>query len=158
MAEKDTQQTAGSGQMAPQQPQRPLAAIPLHQIVYQALLNDSQTTQSTPNSLAWQLGTSANERMGLTMSLISNITLADEDTGHVIAAGLGCNFEIEMFHKSPSKGAYEQAMTNMIAAFCKKRQEHESKTQSEGGTPSANEDIVDLLLTPQLADLILSIT
>ncbi|KAG6106047.1 hypothetical protein E4U13_007593 [Claviceps humidiphila] len=156
MAEKDTQQTAGSGQMAPQQPQRPLAAIPHHQIVHQAIINDLQTTQSTPNSLAWQLGTSANERMGLTMSLISNITLADEDTGHVIAVGLGCSFEKEMFHNSPSKEAYEQAMTNKIAAFCKKRQENESKIQSEGGTPRATEDIVHLLLAAQLADLILS--
>lgn len=51
-------------------------------------------------------------------------------------------------------------MTNKIVAFFKKRQENESKTQSEGGTPSANEDydIVDLLLSPQLADLILSTT
>ncbi|KAG6054692.1 hypothetical protein E4U17_003543 [Claviceps sp. LM77 group G4] len=132
MAEKDVQQTAESGQMAPQQPQRPPTAIPLHQMVYQAIINDSQTT------MAWQLGTSANERMGLTMDLISNISLAVEDIGHVRAAELGCGFEQEMFHKSPSKEAYAQAMANKTVEFCKKRQENEAKTQSAGGTPSAN--------------------
>ncbi|KAG6034421.1 hypothetical protein E4U40_003895 [Claviceps sp. LM458 group G5] len=130
MAEKDVQQTAESGQMAPQQPQRPPAAIPLHQMVYQAIINDSQTT------MAWQLGTSANERMGLTMDLISNIALAVEDIGHVRAAELGCNFEREMFHKSLSKEAYEQAMASKTVEFGKRRQDNESKTQSAGGTPA----------------------
>ncbi|KAG6262224.1 hypothetical protein E4U48_007340 [Claviceps purpurea] len=129
------QQTAGSGQVASQQPQRSSATVPLHLRVYQYILDDSYTT---PNSMAWQLGTNFTERMGQTMDLISNIALAVHDIGHVRAAELGCNFEQEMFHKSPSKEAYHQAMANKILDFYKKKQENESRIQSAGGTPSAN--------------------
>ncbi|KAG6137538.1 hypothetical protein E4U38_000882 [Claviceps purpurea] len=132
---ENTQQTAGSGQMAPQQPQRPPTEVPLHRIIYQTIINDSQTT---PSTMAWQLDTNANERMGLTMDLISNIALAVHDIGHVRAAELGCNFEQEMFHKSPSKEVYHQAMANKILDFYKKKQENESRIESAGGTPSAN--------------------
>ncbi|KAG6187810.1 hypothetical protein E4U27_007677 [Claviceps purpurea] len=132
---ENMQQTAGFGQMAPQQPQRPPTEVPLHRIIYQTIINDSQTT---PSTMAWQLDTNANERMGLTMDLISNIALAVHDIGHVRAAELGCNFEQEMFHKSPSKEAYHQAMANKILDFYKKKQENESRIQSAGGTPSAN--------------------
>ncbi|KAG6150313.1 hypothetical protein E4U37_006278 [Claviceps purpurea] len=132
---ENMQQTAGSGQVASQQPQRSSATVPLHLRVYQYILDDSYTT---PNSMAWQLGTNFTERMGQTMDLISNIALAVHDIGHVRAAELGCNFEQEMFHKSPSKEAYHQAMANKILDFYKKKQENESRIQSAGGTPSAN--------------------
>ncbi|KAG5963118.1 hypothetical protein E4U58_003655 [Claviceps cyperi] len=139
MAEKGMQQTAGSDQMAAQQPKQTPAVVPLHQLVYLVISRDLQTTQSTLNSMAWQLGTSANERMGLTMDLISNISLACEDIDHMRVAELGWNLERDMFHKSPSKEVYEQAITSKIVELWKEREENESsKIQSAGGKPSAN--------------------
>ncbi|KAG6102065.1 hypothetical protein E4U14_006730 [Claviceps sp. LM454 group G7] len=131
----NTQKKTGSGQMASQQPQRSSATVPLHLRVYQKILDDSQTT---PNSMAWQLGTNFTERMGQTMNLISSMAMAMHGIDHAGAAEFGCSFEREVFHRAPSKEVYDQAMANKTLEFYKKRQETELNIQSTGGTPSAN--------------------
>ncbi|KAG6058561.1 hypothetical protein E4U17_007936 [Claviceps sp. LM77 group G4] len=130
----NTEKKAGSGQMASQQPQRSSATVPLHLRVYQKLLDDSQTT---PNSMAWQLGTNFTERMGQTMNLISSMTMAMHGIDHAGAAEFGCSFEREVFHNAPSKEVYDHAMANKTLEFYKKRQETELYIQSTGGAPSA---------------------
>ncbi|KAG5991314.1 hypothetical protein E4U52_003801, partial [Claviceps spartinae] len=121
------QQMAGPGQMASQQPRRSPASIPLHQVVYQNIINSSQTVA---NGMAWQAGVSANERMGKAMDLISNIALGVPNIDHMRAAELGCHFERDAFHKSPSKDEYDQKLASKTLEFFQKRQQNEANIQN----------------------------
>ncbi|KAM4057118.1 hypothetical protein HRG_003965 [Hirsutella rhossiliensis] len=119
------QHMAGVGQMMPQQMRKPANANQLQQLVYQTLLQHAQA----PNALAWQANVSLNDRMGKTMDLISNITLA-VGIEQIRAAEFGCNFEREAFIKSPNKEAYDQLMANKTMEFFKKRQANEPNLQN----------------------------
>ncbi|KHN99640.1 uncharacterized protein MAM_02493 [Metarhizium album ARSEF 1941] len=120
------QQMAGAGQMIPQQLRRPPAnSHHMQQMVYQNLLQHSQP----PNGLTWQGTVSLNDRMGKTMDLISNIALG-YGMDHLRAAEVGCNFERDVFSKSPTKEAYDQTMASKTLEFFKKRQANEPNIQN----------------------------
>ncbi|EHK15591.1 uncharacterized protein TRIVIDRAFT_196418 [Trichoderma virens Gv29-8] len=119
------QHMAGGGPMIPQQMRKPTPGQ-LQQIVYQNI------QQNTPpmNGMTWQSNFSANERMGKALDLISNISLAMGGLDYNQATNFGCQFEREVFHKSPTKEAYDQAMQNKTMDFFKKRQANEPTLQN----------------------------
>ncbi|PTB46245.1 hypothetical protein M441DRAFT_128525 [Trichoderma asperellum CBS 433.97] len=119
------QHMAGAGQMMPQQLRKPTASQ-LQQAVYQNI------QQNTPplNGMTWQSNFSVNERMGKTLDLITNITLAMGTLDYSRATDFGCQFEREVFHKSPTKEAYDQAMASKTMDFFKKRQANEPGLQN----------------------------
>ncbi|EHK41406.1 hypothetical protein TRIATDRAFT_84787 [Trichoderma atroviride IMI 206040] len=119
------QHMAGAGQMMPQQMRKP-TATQLQQAVYQNI------QQNTPplNGMTWQSSFTVNERMGKTLELISNITLAMNTLDYSRATDFGCQFEREVFHKSPTKEAYDQAMASKTMDFFKKRQANEPGLQN----------------------------
>ncbi|TWU77325.1 hypothetical protein ED733_005133 [Metarhizium rileyi] len=126
-ANMQQQQMAGAGQMMPQQLRRPPAnSHQIQQMVYQTLLQNSQTS----NGLSWQGNVSLNDRLGKTMDLISNISLAMIGIDQYRAAEVGCIFERDIFHTMPSKEAYDQAMANKTLEFFKKRQANEPSLQN----------------------------
>ncbi|KAG6022838.1 hypothetical protein E4U40_004324, partial [Claviceps sp. LM458 group G5] len=140
------QQMAGPGQMASQQPRRSPASIPLHQVVYQNIINSSQTVS---NSQTWQAGVNANERMGKAMDLISNIALGVSNVDHMRAAELGCHFERDAFHKSPNKEEYDQKLANKTLEFFQKRQQNEANIQNALNASNAQAQAVNPAQTQQ---------
>lgn len=128
--------------MMPQQMRKPTASQ-LQQIVYQNI------QQNTPpmNGMTWQSNCSANERMGKTLDLyvlqtffwwraeiaggiltnsdprISNIALAMGGLDYNRATEFGCQFEREVFHKSPTK-----VRTSRSNPFSLKRKERRKRT------------------------------
>ncbi|KAG6251237.1 hypothetical protein E4U23_000825 [Claviceps purpurea] len=140
------QQMAGPGQMASQQPRRSPASIPLHQVVYQNIVNSSQTIS---DSTSWQAGVNANERMGKAMDLISNIALGVPNMDHMRAAELGCHFERDTFHKSPSKEEYDQKLANKTLEFFQKRQQNEANIQNALNASKAQAQAVNPAQTQQ---------
>ncbi|KAK2594946.1 hypothetical protein QQS21_007349 [Conoideocrella luteorostrata] len=120
------QQMAGAGQMMPQQLRRNGAQTQVQQLVYENILRNPQPT----NGLTWQSNVSINDRMGKTMDLISNVSLALGGVEHLRVAEFGCGFEREVFLKSPSKEAYDQTLANKTLEFFKKRQANEPNIQN----------------------------
>jgi hypothetical protein len=71
----------------------------LQQIVYQNLVQHTQPFTGG----CWQSNVAISDRMGKTMNLITNISLAMNGGDYMKGAEWGCNFEREAFHKSPTK-------------------------------------------------------
>ncbi|KAH7329369.1 hypothetical protein B0I35DRAFT_404605 [Stachybotrys elegans] len=117
------QQMTGAGQMMPQQRKTPNSQI--HNYVCQ------QLAANTPAQLhEGQVSITFNDRIQKTMNLITNIALAMPGVDYVRAAEFGCNFERDVFSKSPNKETYEQYMNSKIMDFYRKRQANESNIQS----------------------------
>ncbi|KAH7188320.1 uncharacterized protein B0J16DRAFT_317989 [Fusarium flagelliforme] len=120
------QHMAGAGQMMPQQPMRKPTPNQLQQIVYQNLVQHTQPFTGG----CWQSNVAISDRMGKTMNLITNISLAMNGGDYMKGAEWGCNFEREAFHKSPTKEAYDQEMGQKIMEFFKRRQANEPNLQN----------------------------
>ncbi|KFA69979.1 hypothetical protein S40285_02034 [Stachybotrys chlorohalonatus IBT 40285] len=116
------QQMAAPGQIMPQQ-LRKQQSNQLGAVVYQSLL------QQPPSNQQHDLGISLHERMGKTMSLISNIALA-QGMEPARAADFGLSFERDVLMKAASKEMYEQVMNNKMMEFVKKRQANEPNLQN----------------------------
>ncbi|KAH7251036.1 hypothetical protein BKA59DRAFT_523967 [Fusarium tricinctum] len=99
----------------------------LQQIVYQNLVQHKQAF----TGVCWQSSVAITDRMGKTLNLITNISLAMNEGDHLKEAKWGCNLEIEAFHKSPTKEAYNVEMEQKILEFFKLR---------EGSEDRGNED------------------
>ncbi|KAL5626839.1 hypothetical protein FOBRF1_001182 [Fusarium oxysporum] len=119
------QHMAGAGQMM-QQPMRKPTPNQLQQIVYQNLVQHTQPF----TGICWQANVAISDRMGKTMNLITNISLAMNGGDYMKGAEWGCNFEREAFHKSATKEAYDQEMGNKIMEFFKRRQANEPTLQN----------------------------
>ncbi|KAH7252415.1 hypothetical protein BKA59DRAFT_160333 [Fusarium tricinctum] len=119
------QHMSGAGQMM-QQPMRKPTPTQLQQIVYQNLVQHTQPF----TGICWQSNVAISDRMGKTMNLITNISLAMNGSDFMKGAEWGCNFEREAFHKSATKEAYDQEMGNKIMDFYKRRQANESNIQN----------------------------
>ncbi|KAJ4268784.1 hypothetical protein NW762_002852 [Fusarium torreyae] len=119
------QHMPGGGQTM-QQPMRKPTPNQLQQIVYQNLVQHTQPF----TGICWQSNVAISDRMGKTMNLITNISLAMQGGDFMRGAEWGCNFEREAFHKSPTKEAYDQEMSNKVMEFYKRRQANEPNIQN----------------------------